>query len=308
LGLFQSEDGRTWQKANGLPAVVSDLLVDPAEPARWLAATPAGLYRSQDRGQSWQPVSPPWTIWDMAFGPSGRLFLGRSNGLAWTDEAGADSISWRSARGMERVYFLSVNPHPTEPQTVWSGAWGNNIGASQDGGESVAPVHNGLETLSGLDLIWHPTPGQVTLATLEGLYRTDDSGQSWFRLPGPLSRQTVYNLLQTEDGSLWAGAADGLWLSQDYGATWDLVETFPRVSVLRLGQLAAPSEADRWLWAGAEAAGLWLSPDRGQTWRLAGLPGRTVYNLLADPLLPDRLVVATDQGIFAATVPAEAFR
>lgn len=297
-GLFASTDGgETWQLALGLPTPVSDLLVDPAEPSRWVAGTPTGVYLSRDAGDTWQSVSPPWTVWDLAFGPTGRLFAARSNGLAFVDDLSGDEISWRESDDMSRVFFLRVRPNPGQPEQVWSGTWGNNIAASDDGGASVRPLHHGLETLSGLDLLWHATPGQVTLATIEGLYRTDDGGQSWFKLPGPLENQTVHSLLQTEDGIIWAGAADGLWRSADFGVNWQRVESAPAAAVVRLGRLDAP---EGWLWAGAEGAGLWLSRDGGQTWEFGGLAERTVYNLLLNPARTGELVAATDVGILAA--------
>jgi ligand-binding sensor domain-containing protein len=313
LGLFESAAGQRWQKIAGLPGVMTDLVIDPADPARWLAGTPAGLYRSQDRGRSWTAVSPPWTVWDLAWGPQGRLFVGRANGLAWTDRPGAESIPWQEADGMGRVAFLRVRPHPTDPATVWSGTWGNNIGVSDDGGEEVEPLHNGLETLTGLDVLWLPRPGQVLLATGEGVYRSQDGGQSWGRLPGPLSQQTVYALLHTPDGTLWAGAADRLWSSRDGGESWGEVSDLSGLTVLRVGQLTFPWPPPaipftheplvygppRWLWAGTEGAGVWVSRDNGVTWSLAGLPARTVYNLQ----LQDRLLAATDRGIWAATIP-----
>jgi photosystem II stability/assembly factor-like uncharacterized protein len=320
LGLFQSFDGRVWHKVEGLPAIVSDLLVDPAKPSRWLAGTPAGIYRSEDAGQTWTGVTPPWTVWDMAFDRQGRLFVGRSKGLARIDDLNTMPLAWQTTAGLEKVYFLSVNPHPAEPEVVWTGTWGNNIGVSNDGGHSIAPLHNGLETLSGLDLIWHPTPGQVTLATFEGLYRTDDGGQNWLKLPGPLMQQTVYALLQTTDGAIWAGTADGLWVSRDYGVNWELVNGLPQSTILRLGKvtvlppapitlpfIGAVSKpqiypAREWLWAGTENAGLWISQDNGLTWHFAGMPERTIYNIFFDPLRPRRLIAATDQGIFKATV------
>jgi photosystem II stability/assembly factor-like uncharacterized protein len=260
----------------------------------------------------------------MAFGPQGRLFVGRSTGLGWSDDLATETIPWQAASGMGRVFFLSVNPHPVEPKLVWAGTWGNNIGVSNDGGQSVRPLHNGLETLSGLDLIWHPTPGQVTLATIEGLYRTDDGGQSWFKLSGPLARQTVHSLLQTDEGVIWAGVADGLWASRDYGSSWQRVDSLPPVSMLRLGRVVVPPRTSvrppfaappgsspviynprEWLWAGAERAGLWVSQNNGASWRFAGLPERTVYNIFFDPLNPRRLVAATDRGIFRVDVPQE---
>jgi photosystem II stability/assembly factor-like uncharacterized protein len=298
IGLFQSGDsGQTWQKVAGLPATVSDLLVDPTNSSRWIAATPAGVYRSQNRGQLWEAISPPWTVWDMAFDQNNRLFLARNSGIAWADSLAGESVSWQEAEGLSQVLFFSVNPQPTDPAIVWAGTWGNDIGVSDDRGQTLASLGNGLETLSVLDVLWHPTPGQVTAATIEGLYRTDDGGQSWFQLPGPLTRQTIYNLGQADDEIILAAAADGLWASADYGATWTRAEGMPITTVIRLGSFS-PSKGNTWLWAGTENDGLWLSQDGGATWQLGGLEGRTIFNLFLDPLQPNRLVAATNVGIF----------
>jgi photosystem II stability/assembly factor-like uncharacterized protein len=119
--------------------------------------------------------------------------------------------------------------------------------------------------------------------------RTDDDGATWFKLPGPLTRQTVHALHQTGDGVIWAGAADGLWRSPDYGVTWARRADVPTATVLRLGELE-----DGLLWAGTEEAGLWISTDGGANWAAAGLPGRTIYALIADG---DTLIAATDAGL-----------
>ncbi|MCS6845268.1 MAG: hypothetical protein NZ528_13250 [Caldilineales bacterium] len=305
VGLFRSADGVRWKPVSGLPATVSDLLRAPADPSVWLAATPNGVYRrlagSGDR--AWRPVSPPWTAWDLALGPTGRLFVARSDGLAWADHSTAVEVAWQPAAGLEGVTFFSVAPHPLDPASVWAGTWGNNVAVSVDGGATVAPLHNGLETLSALDVLWHATPGQATIATIEGLYRTDDGGRSWFKLPGPLGHQTVYALLQTDDGVIWAGAADGLWLSRDYGASWEPAAGAPALTVLRLGRVEVGGR--RLLWAGSEGMGLWLSDDGGLRWQFAGLAGRSVYALVADAAdAADRLVAATDAGLWTAVIPS----
>lgn len=302
VGLLSSLDGRDWAAVPGLATVITDLAIDPADPARWIAGTPAGVYRSPDRGASWQAISPPWRVYQVTWGPQGRLFVAHAEGLAESDNLAAAEVQWQEAAGLERVTFFSVAPQPAEEDVLWAGTWGNNVAVSQDGGATVAPLHNGLETLSALDVLWHPTPGQATIATIEGLYRSDDDGATWFKLPGPLMQQTVHSLLQTPDGALWAGAADGLWRSEDYGASWQRASGLPAMTVLRLGELALP-DGTSWLWAGTEGAGLWLSDDGGPTWRSGGLAGRGVTRLLADPARPGWLLAASDAGLFTAPAP-----
>ena len=287
------DDPATWQRPDGLPATVTALLVDPADATRWLAGTPVGVYRTQDAGATWHAISPPWVVWDMAFGEDGRLFVARADGIAWTDDLAAHAVSLHETTDLENVTFFTVSPDPTDAAGLWAGTWGNDIGVSSDGGATLTRLGNGLETLSVLAILRHPTPGQFTVGTIEGLYRSDDGGKSWFGLPGPLARQTVYALLHGDDGVLWAGAADGLWSSRDYGATWERVGALPTTTVIRLGKVAM-SDA-QWLWAGTEDAGVWWSRDQGTTWRFGGLPGRSVYALQAQD---GSLLAATDRGLF----------
>lgn len=236
----------------------------------------------------------------MAFGPQGRLFVARNQGISWTDDLSKDDITWEKTRGLGQALFFNIDPHPTQEDIVLAGSWGNDLGFSEDGGQSIRSLHNGLETLSVLDVLWHPKEGQLTIGTIEGLFRTDDGGESWFKLPGLLTNQTITSLLQTEGNTIWAGAADGLWASQDYGVTWQRPESMPVATVLRTGQVTVADQS--WLWAGTEGAGLWLSRDNGTTWQFAGLERLSVYNLLIDPNRPDYLIAATSDGIYAVRV------
>jgi len=102
--------------------------------------------------------------------------------------------------------------------------------------------------------------------------------------------------MQTDDGAIWAGAADGLWVSRDFGATWQRAAGLPVATVLRPGTLDVAGQS--WLWAGTEEMGLWLSTDRGKTWQFGGLAGHSVYSLLGDPQRPGQVVAATESGLF----------
>jgi hypothetical protein len=284
-----------WSAALGAPATVTALLVDPAA-SLWLAATPVGIFRSADGGASWQAISPPRVVWDMAYGVDGRLYVATTGGVLSTDAVQSDPVSWRRAKGMEGVTFFTVSPDPTDSDQFWAGTWGNDIGVSNDGGATIARLGAGLETLSVLAILRHPTPGQFTIGTIEGLFRSDDGGASWFALPGALSQQTVYALLQGDDGVLWAGAADGLWRSDDYGVTWRRSNALADVTVIRLGRASLPN--GELLWAGSEDDGFWWSRDHGASWRFGGLSGRSVYALTA---VGEQLIAATDRGLAAIT-------
>ena len=284
-----------WRTVEGLPTTVTALVIDPKDAMRWLAGTPVGVYRSEDAGAGWQAVSPPWIVWDMTLDANGRLLVATSGAVVFTDDAFAADVRWRAAQGLEGVTFFTVSPDPNAPERFWAGTWGNDIGVSLDGGETIERLGAGLETLSILSILRHLTPGQFTVGAIEGLFRSDDGGASWFKLPGALSSQTIYALMQTDDGALWAGAADGLWRSPDYGATWERLESIPSTTVIRLGKAATPNGS--LLWAGGERAGFWWSQDGGASWSFAGLAGRSVYALAwAD----GRFIAATDDGLFEA--------
>ncbi|MDI9546760.1 MAG: hypothetical protein QM346_04105, partial [Chloroflexota bacterium] len=256
--------------------------------------TQTGVYRSADQGASWQRISPPWAVWDLALAGE-RLFVGRRQGIAWTDTLSAEQPTWHETAGLHGVTFFRIHPDRLDADVVWGGTWGNSIGVSEDRGKTIAPLNNGLETLSALDIWQHETPGQYTIGTIEGLYRTDDGGETWFKLPGPLQRQTVFSLLQTADGVLWAGAADGLWFSADYGVTWGQAEGAPVATVLQMGTTMLGGHS--LMWAATEGRGVWISEDSGRSWTLAGLDGLTVFTVAPDG--EGSLLAATGQGLYA---------
>ena len=203
-------------------------------------------------------------------------------------------MRWTDSDGLEGVTFFSVRPDVGADGQVWAGTWGNDIGISVDRGAAFASLNNGLETLSVLDIWAHTVEGQFTVGTIEGLYRSDDGGQSWFKLPGPFQQQTIYAVHQTAGGRLIAGASDGLWLSEDYGTNWARAEGMPAATVLWLGSRDRHGD-DAQLWAGTEQRGLWVSDDMGRTWEYAGLDGFTVFSVAFPDA--DRALAATSAGL-----------
>ncbi len=301
--LLRSDDqGATWRTVDGLQPIVTDLLSPTEEDESWLAATASGVYRSVDKGRSWDSTSPPWTIQEMTRDRAGRIHLATARGL-WSTQT-AITPSWRQADGMERVRLFTVAPDADNVETLFVGSWGNAVGLSEDGGSSLISLGNGLETLSILSILQHRDGMTTTVATIEGLYQSKDQDRRWTALPGPLAQQTIYALHEDAAGTLWAGAADGLWLSGDKGTTWVRQADIGARTVIRVGVIEQ-NEDRAIFWAGTESAGLWYSADGGRTWQHGGLPGRSVFRLVADPAASERLLVATDDGLYQLILDPE---
>lgn len=175
-GLYYSDDaGETWER-RGLEEMgqLGAVEIDPNNPDvayvaalgnPWAKSNERGVYRTQNAGQSWEQV----------------LFTSDSVGAIDLEinPANPDEIYAAMWRGQRR------------PWTIISGmeaaAEENGIWKSTDGGSTWRIVRNGLPTglIGKIDLsVSADMPNRVyalveTTDPLEGLYRSDDFGESW---------------------------------------------------------------------------------------------------------------------------------
>jgi len=264
----------------GRPAVTA-LVRHPDVPATWIAGTVGGIYQSSDAGETWQAISPPWVVRDLAWGSEGRLYAAHDEGIAvwregqWTEGQGP----WPSIR------YFAISPDPAQPGWAMAGSWGNNLLWTTDGGQTWEPVHGELVTLSIYSILRDPPPGKGLLAgAVERLFHSPNGRDGWVALTPPNPGRTTFALLRDGQGTLWAGTTDGLYCSRDGGATWQAAPLGQPATIIHLS-----AQGDV-LWAGSEGHGLFRSRDGGQSWEWLGPAGATVYDLLA-----------TERGLVAAT-------
>ncbi|WP_128545796.1 VPS10 domain-containing protein [Larkinella soli] len=189
------------------------LAVDPSAP-NTLYFGRRVLYRSSDRGDTWQPVSP-----ELA-GPSAAV--------------------------------TTVAPGPGEPGILWTGTTEGSVHLTRDGGKTWVNLRNRIQGLpAGVPIRQISTSrhraGEAFL-TAENfrnggdsrpfVFRTTDYGQTWIRLLDE-RRVSGYALCFLQDPVeprlLFAGTETGLWISIDDGKSWTRwVHGLPSVAVTGL--------------------------------------------------------------------------
>ncbi len=284
-----------WQPASrGLPAPATVLAVatDPARPDLMLASVlaPPGLYRSQDRGATWERVGDELAgraVHALLIAPAapGVVLAGTSDGLWRSADAGR---TWQAVgpdvpqpvalpAGLERqgrsVYSLQAGPDAAlylagEDARIWRSA---DAGVSW---QPLAPLPAGTAVLA---LAFAPD-GRRLLAGTDGagLFRSDDAGLSW-RLAADVPATFVAGLWfdAAADGLAYARTRAGLFRSDDAGGFWQpmAAEVEARIDALLVGPAAGHALAF------TNSGLVYRTTDAGRTWHSHGDLGRptTVY-------------------------------
>jgi len=209
-GVFRSLDGgRTWSRVlfkNENTGAI-DLAFDPSNAktilaALWSTRRPpwntyppsngpgSGLYRSEDGGDTWQPVaggfpseklgrvglafapSDPRRVYALADAKDGGLWASEDGGLTWK-HASADARIW--GRGW---YFGGVTVDPKDPNTVY--VCNTTMYRSTDGGGTFLPVKGAPGGDDYHELRIDPSdPRRMIVGSDQGAVVTVDGGRTW---------------------------------------------------------------------------------------------------------------------------------
>lgn len=293
--VFRSADGgRTWKEASRPPAFPKapegrkGQVVDhtfwltsghASEPGAWYAGTsPQGLFRTEDGGDTWEPVS------GLNDHPEYREWMG--------------SVENGTPDGPK---LHSVIVDPRDPAHLYLGMSSGGVHESLDGGRHWKPLVKGLEVVEQLDpskLNFHdPHVVRLCLARPDrlyqqnhcGIYRLDRPSEEWVRI-GKAMPKAVGDIgfplvLHPRDpDALWVFPMDGsgVWprtspdgkpaayVSRNGGKSWKRLDAgFPRRHAwwtVKRQAMAGDAHEPVGLYLGTTSGEVWASRNEGERW------------------------------------------
>jgi len=285
--IFKTRDeGKSWENiSKGMThSRVISLAIDPLLPANVYAGTKGdAVFKSFSGGQRWRPrrtglggVTITSVVHELKFvpGSSQHLFAATSMGVFETENGGDNWIK-RMEGMIEVLMVVTVDIDPNQPQTLFAGTSGG-VYRSLDGAQNWTKVNNGLvppdvlkssRALSVVKIKIDPHhPKTVYTATLKGLYKTTDAGDSWRRIGEDLPDQFLSDLVlnSVQPDVLFVASREGIHKSLDGGNTWQSMNE--GLTNLNIRALAISTQNPQTLYAGTNLEGLFRSKNGGQTW------------------------------------------
>jgi len=293
--IFRSSDfGKTWREASRPPAfpkapegqkgrvVNHTFWLAPAhasEPGAWYAGTsPQGLFRSEDAGDTWEPL--PGFNDD----PRHRAWMGGEQ------DGTPDG---------PKLHSILVDPR--DPAHLYLAMSGGGVHESLDGGRSWSPLVRGMQVVEGFDaenVAFHDPhcvrlcpsrPDRLYQQNHCGIYRLDRPSREWLRvgrsMPESVGDVGFPMVVHARDAdTAWVFPMDGtsvwprtspagrpaVYVTRDAGASWQrqsagLPEEQAWWTVKRQA-MTADRGSPVGVYFGTTSGELWASADEGSRW------------------------------------------
>jgi hypothetical protein len=285
---------------------------EPGQPNTIYVGNDGGVYRSPDRGITWQHCNNGLVISEFEYlaqnyGSSRWLIGGtQDNGTQrWTGSSVWEHVA--DGDGGD----CGVNR--TTPDTVFHTYYGMSPERSTTGGGWNSWTWIAPPVPAGEGSPFYPpfecsaTDGDTIAMGGNALYISRNNGTTWIRLAFP-SGATASALYIPHGSTVFVGTGDGRIFRTGWnGASWTALTalTTPRANATVSDLYVSPTNTSR-MWATHRTVGggrVFRSDNGGSSWidRTPGLPGLPINAIEVDPGNANRVWVAADLGVYQST-------
>jgi len=313
--------GATWtwtdlsSKGAGASSIHPDqhvIAFEPGNPATIYAGNDGGLFRSPDRGVTWQSLNFGLVISEFEYlsenvGESRAVMGGlQDNGTArWNGSPTWDHVA--DGDGGHCGY------NRTNPRTMFHTYFNMSPERSTTGGDFGSWTYIPPAIPAGENSLFYPplrptaTTGNTVALGGGALYVSRDNGANWVRLPFP-SAATASALAIPNGDRVYVGTTDGrIFVTVWNGTSWPALtaRTTPRASAYVSDLSVDPGNLNR-MWATYSTFGggrIFRSDNGGTSWTdcSAGLPTLPLNSVAVDSRNAARLWVGADRGVYEST-------
>ena len=242
--------------------LVTALAYAPDNPDIILAGTqPAGLYRSEDGGESWRKLEVPMKPYALT-----RYYLGDTP----FPKDHPDAYGRRHWTRVTQIVF-----DPLDATIVWASVEIDGAWRSTDGGEHWERCSEDMmsQDIHGFAVV-HNGARSLYATTNAGLHVSEDNGANWTMTPIASDWQYTRSIIERPDrtgimfmtnGNGPPGTDGRLFRSRNHGADWEDAG-LPGEAESSVYFLAVNPADPQLIFAAANLGQLWRSNDGGENW------------------------------------------
>lgn len=305
----------TWESMGPEGGTLTSLIQHPTD-SDILYVTPMGypgtIYRSMDKGTSWQALSQAdQSVADMAIDPNNaaKIYIVDTNTFSKSNDGG---VTWQYLY-ISGYYFdgISVDRHNGQILHAYGSYYGSTTGSlayfrSTDAGRSWSPKNIIMNPEWGniYSLKVDPDNSSIVYAAFyiytgsgysRKLYKSTDSGVNWTDITPPTVGQ-VYDIAiaSSPQNTLFAVTYGRVYRSHDQGASWLVSSGY----VYGVKITVDPNNGNT-LYTG-EYSSCYRSTDGGDTWTFInnGLHGNRTNDLIVDKGNSSNIFLVNESGFF----------